>query len=451
MAMHPGLKCMALRNAIRPMFVPTGWFGIKEGIQFFGEMPIAVFCFQNEGVFVQPHPELEVDVGDIRLNEAQMGQLRETVFYGNSQRGVFQYMKTIVISIKTDGTTDDLIEAIQNVAGCAYVRIGYHRNRNFGEGVLYNIHNKFDHGEIGSHQCELHNHTSIYHQLHATHPRNSKLPIIYAVSVAGTAPDEIYAGMEPTRPTLEELERYAYYQQHAAEQGGVEFQRAKLALNQIASLRIQASEDVVQVLTEHQRKRLRSTENDELANENHGMTGFPPLVTSPAAAAEGPTSFRTPPDVTVVNPDDVSNTGPTSFQTPPTGIADDFTVADTDRAAAALADMADAEQLLMTPCSDEGSLPILNFLTQPDPISSPLLPDDVVSTPREGEYVIDRIVAHRAKKGCHSSETCNLEFKVRWLGYDSDDDTYEPWDSVCETEAVQIYADSIGLELPNSI
>lgn len=56
-------------------------------------------------------------------------------------------------------------------------------------------------------------------------------------------------------------------------------------------------------------------------------------------------------------------------------------------------------------------------------------------------YDIDRIVAH---KGDLNGPKSQIFFKVRWAGYSSEEDTWEPWNGVFRTTATATYLASIG-------
>jgi transposase InsO family protein len=57
------------------------------------------------------------------------------------------------------------------------------------------------------------------------------------------------------------------------------------------------------------------------------------------------------------------------------------------------------------------------------------------------EFVIDRILDHTGD----SSRPSALQFKVRWLGFDAEDDTWEPWHNLRNSEALHLYLQANGL------
>ena len=57
------------------------------------------------------------------------------------------------------------------------------------------------------------------------------------------------------------------------------------------------------------------------------------------------------------------------------------------------------------------------------------------------EFTFDSIVDHRGDLSKKSA----LEFKVRWLGYDASDDTWEPWKSLRNSAALHLYLRDSGL------
>ena len=68
------------------------------------------------------------------------------------------------------------------------------------------------------------------------------------------------------------------------------------------------------------------------------------------------------------------------------------------------------------------------------------------------EFVVERIVNHREDEK-DPSRVESMMFLVKWSGYGSEEDTWQSWDDVHETEAVERYAEAMGIKLPgfNSI
>jgi hypothetical protein len=58
-----------------------------------------------------------------------------------------------------------------------------------------------------------------------------------------------------------------------------------------------------------------------------------------------------------------------------------------------------------------------------------------IAIANEGEFYIDRIISHRGDTNRRS----RMEFKVRWLGYTEDDDTWEPYSHLRDTEQLLTY------------
>jgi hypothetical protein len=56
----------------------------------------------------------------------------------------------------------------------------------------------------------------------------------------------------------------------------------------------------------------------------------------------------------------------------------------------------------------------------------------------EEEYFIDRIVSHRGDL----KNLDKIQFKVKWHGYDKSHDSFEPFNNLKETEAMDIYLNS---------
>ena len=52
------------------------------------------------------------------------------------------------------------------------------------------------------------------------------------------------------------------------------------------------------------------------------------------------------------------------------------------------------------------------------------------------EYVVEAIIDHRGNPNRRST----LEFLVRWLGYEPEEDTWLPWKNVKELAALDVYA-----------
>ena len=58
-----------------------------------------------------------------------------------------------------------------------------------------------------------------------------------------------------------------------------------------------------------------------------------------------------------------------------------------------------------------------------------------IAVANEGEFYIDRIISHRGDTNRRS----RMEFKVRWLGYTEDDDTWDPYSQLRDTEQLLTY------------
>jgi hypothetical protein len=57
------------------------------------------------------------------------------------------------------------------------------------------------------------------------------------------------------------------------------------------------------------------------------------------------------------------------------------------------------------------------------------------------EFPIEQILTHRGDPARKSQ----MEFKVRWQGYTSLEDTWEPWKTLRNTPGLQAYLISVGL------
>ncbi len=66
-------------------------------------------------------------------------------------------------------------------------------------------------------------------------------------------------------------------------------------------------------------------------------------------------------------------------------------------------------------------------------------PREVALTDRD-EFVIEKVIDHRGDLTKKSS----LTFKVRWQGYSAEEDTWEPWSQLRDTEALHVYLRSIN-------
>ena len=57
-------------------------------------------------------------------------------------------------------------------------------------------------------------------------------------------------------------------------------------------------------------------------------------------------------------------------------------------------------------------------------------------TDSEDEYIVQECLAIR---GNLSGKRSQLEFKIRWAGYGPEDDSWEPWEFVRDTDAVLVF------------
>ena len=65
-------------------------------------------------------------------------------------------------------------------------------------------------------------------------------------------------------------------------------------------------------------------------------------------------------------------------------------------------------------------------------------PEDV-SAFDYGEYNVDEIINHRRKHGAKGKAWKNFQFLVKWKGYDVGASTWEGYDAVKSTEALELY------------
>ena len=81
-------------------------------------------------------------------------------------------------------------------------------------------------------------------------------------------------------------------------------------------------------------------------------------------------------------------------------------------------------------------------------VAPPVDPLSVAAAENQ-EWLIDTILEHRYSNDGRPLAR-NLEFKVRWLGYGAEDDTWEPWKNMRETVQVEDYARRTNFRLPRS-
>jgi hypothetical protein len=60
------------------------------------------------------------------------------------------------------------------------------------------------------------------------------------------------------------------------------------------------------------------------------------------------------------------------------------------------------------------------------------------------EFYVQEIVEHEGS----SKDVKKWRFKIRWLGYEPEDDTWLPWSSVKDLEALEKYGQANGIKLP---
>ena len=58
------------------------------------------------------------------------------------------------------------------------------------------------------------------------------------------------------------------------------------------------------------------------------------------------------------------------------------------------------------------------------------------------EFFVERILAHEG----NLNKVSSLRFKVRWTGYGAEDDTWEPWKNLRDTDQLHAYLRSINQE-----
>ena len=72
----------------------------------------------------------------------------------------------------------------------------------------------------------------------------------------------------------------------------------------------------------------------------------------------------------------------------------------------------------------------------------PLYTDPVqIAAKEQEEFFIEEIVAHRGNNNLKST----LEFRVRWLGFESSSDSWEPWKNLRDTKQLHAYLKAKGL------
>lgn len=70
------------------------------------------------------------------------------------------------------------------------------------------------------------------------------------------------------------------------------------------------------------------------------------------------------------------------------------------------------------------------FLYDPDHVN----PTDIAMQDNQ-EFLIDHIMEHRGDR----HDKTNMEFKVRWAGYDESEDSWEPWKELRNTSQLHEY------------
>ena len=60
------------------------------------------------------------------------------------------------------------------------------------------------------------------------------------------------------------------------------------------------------------------------------------------------------------------------------------------------------------------------------------------------EFYVEKIVGHTGT----GRNPKRMELKVRWLGYEPEDDTWMPWKAVKDLEALEVYARENNITLP---
>lgn len=66
-----------------------------------------------------------------------------------------------------------------------------------------------------------------------------------------------------------------------------------------------------------------------------------------------------------------------------------------------------------------------------------------IALKESGSYDVEKIIEHRCKD---KNKIATYEFKVRWLGYTEQDDTWEPWNGIKNVEATHQYLKDNGLK-----